>query len=63
VIGGLGGAVSEVLALGQACVPVGFVGLEDCHAECGSYAELLAKYHLDVPAIAAKVRETVTKKR
>jgi transketolase len=63
VVGGLGGAVSEALALGQAYVPVGFVGLEDCHAECGSYAELLKKYHLDAAAIAAKVRETVAKKR
>ena len=63
VIGGLGGAVSEALALGHACVPVGFVGLADCHAECGSYKELLRKYELDVPAIAAKVRETVAKKR
>ena len=63
IIGGLGGAVSEVLALEQACVPVGFVGLADCHAECGSYKELLGKYQLDVPAIVAKVRETVAKKR
>jgi transketolase len=63
VIGGLGGAVSEALILGQAYVPVGFVGLADCHAECGSYAELLRKYRLDVPAIVAKVRETVAKKR
>jgi transketolase len=63
VIGGLGGAVSEALALGGAYVPVGFVGLADCHAECGSYKELLSKYGLDVPAIVAKVKETVAKKR
>jgi transketolase len=63
VIGGLGGAVSEALALGCACVPVGFVGLADCHAECGSYAELLRKYHLDAPAVAAKAREIVTLKK
>jgi len=63
VIGGLAGAVSEVLTLKQAGLPVGFVGLADCHAECGSYKELLSKYHLDVPAIAAKVRETVAKKQ
>ena len=62
VIGGLGGAVSEVLALGNAYVPVGFVGLADCHAECGSYKELLNKYQLDVPAIVAKARDTVAKK-
>ena len=65
VVGGLGGAVAETLvAVAEpVCVPVGFVGLADCHAECGSYAELLSKYRLDAPAIAAKVRETVAKKR
>ena len=63
VIGGLGGAVSEVLSLGNAGVPVGFVGLADCHAECGAYNELLSKYALDVPAIVAKARETVAKKQ
>jgi transketolase len=63
VVGGLGGAVAEALVAGQAYVPVGFVGLADCHAECGAYAELLKKYQLDVSAIAAKVRETVAKKR
>ena len=63
VIGGLGGAVAEVLTLNPICVPVGFVGLADCHAECGSYSELLAKYELDVPALVAKVRETVAKKQ
>jgi len=62
VIGGLGGAVSEVLSLGNAYVPVGFVGLADCHAECGSYKELLSKYQLDVPAVVAKVRETVARR-
>ena len=63
VVGGLGGAVAEALAVGQAYVPVGFVGLADCHAECGSYTELLRKYQLDVFAIAAKIRETIAKKR
>ena len=62
ITGGLGGAVAEALASGQAYVPVGFVGLPDCHAECGSYKELLSKYGLDVPAIVAKVKETVGKK-
>jgi transketolase len=62
IIGGLGGAVSEILALGQGYVPVGFVGIADCHAECGSYKEFLSKYQLDVPAIVAKVKETIAKK-
>ncbi|MDR1977954.1 MAG: hypothetical protein LBQ42_04395 [Synergistaceae bacterium] len=62
VIGGLGGAVAEVLARNGVGVPVSFVGLADCHAECGAYTELLAKYGLDVQAIVAGVRETVAKK-
>ncbi|MDR1732931.1 MAG: transketolase family protein [Synergistaceae bacterium] len=62
VIGGLGGAVAEVLATRRVCVPLGFVGIADCHAECGAYSELLAKYGLDVPAVVAKVRETLAKK-
>ena len=63
VVGGLGGAVAETLIAEPISVPVGFVWLADCHAECGSYAELLKKYRLDAAAIVAKVRETVAKKR
>ena len=63
IIGGLGSAVSEVLAAGQAYVPVGCVGIEDCHAESASYKELIAKYKLDVADVVAKVWETVAKKR
>ena len=42
-------------------VPMGFVGVNDCHAECGPYAKLQAKYGLDANAIAAKVKETIAK--
>ncbi|MBO6040368.1 MAG: transketolase family protein [Oscillospiraceae bacterium] len=62
IIGGLGGAVAEALCEAGAQVPMGFVGMEDCHGECGPYQELLAKYGLDAAAIAKKVRETVAKK-
>ncbi|MDR2529736.1 MAG: hypothetical protein LBD04_12100 [Synergistaceae bacterium] len=61
VVGGLGGAAAEALAEAGALVPMGFVGLADCHAECGSYKELLSKYHLDVPALVAKARETAAR--
>ena len=63
IIGGLGGAVAEALCRAGAQVPMGFVGINDCHAECGPYAKLQAKYGLDANAIAAKVRETVAKKQ
>jgi transketolase C-terminal domain/subunit len=55
------GAVAEALVTVQVCVSVGFIGLVNCHAECGSYAELLKKYRLNASTIAAKVRETVAK--
>lgn len=62
IIGGLGGAVSEVLAAGNAKVPVEFVGLKDTHAECGKYGELLCKYGLDVDSIELGVEAVLKKK-
>ena len=62
IIGGLGGAVAETLCAADAVVPMGFVGVNDCHAECGPYAKLQAKYGLDANAIVAKVKETIAKK-
>ena len=55
VIGGLGGAVAEVLVKNNVSVPVKFVGLEDCFAETGPYGQLLQKYKLDAQAIAEGV--------
>lgn len=62
IIGGLGGAVAEALCEGAAKVPMGFVGTQDLHGECGPYRDLLAKYGLDAAAIVKKVRETIAKK-
>lgn len=62
VIGGLGGAVAEALCEAAAKVPMGFVGTQDLHGECGPYSQLLAKYGLDAAAIAEKVRQTIAKK-
>lgn len=63
VIGGLGGAVAEALCEGAAAVPMGFIGTQDRHAECGPYKTLLQAYGMDAAAIAAKVRETLAKKK
>ena len=50
VIGGLGGAVAEVVA--QKCtVPVRFIGVKDCFGESGKPAELMQKYGLTAKAI------------
>ena len=62
IIGGLGSTVAEALCEAGAQVPMGFVGINDCHAECGPYKKLQAKYGLDAAAIAAKVKETIAKK-
>lgn len=63
IIGGLGGAVAEALCAGNAAVPMGFIGTQDRHAECGPYRTLLQAYGLDAEAIAAKAREIVAKKK
>ncbi len=63
VIGGLGAAVAQTLCSENACVPVGFVGINDCHAECGPYNDLLRQYGLDVNDVVAKAIETVSKKQ
>lgn len=62
IMGGLGSAVAEVLCTSGAGVPMGMVGVEDCHAECGSYQELQKKYKIDAMAIAEKVK-TVWKEK
>lgn len=62
IIGGLGSTVAEVLVTGNNRVPMEFIGLKDCHAECGPYFELLSKYHLDPQAIVNAVETVITKK-
>ena len=62
IIGGLGSAVAEALCEAGAQVPMGFVGTNDVHGECGPYNQLLAKYGMDANAVAAKVREAVSRK-
>ncbi|WP_037576962.1 transketolase family protein [Phaeacidiphilus oryzae] len=61
VVGGLGGAVCELVAT-RAPVPVERVGVGDTFGESGDYASLLAKYRLDVPDIASAVRTAVKRK-
>lgn len=63
IIGGLGSAVAEVLATGNACVPAEFIGLLDVHAECGRYSELLSKYSLDAVGIERGVDAVLKKKQ
>lgn len=63
VLGGLGSAVSEVLAHAGAGAPTEFVGVQDTFTESGPYPELLAKYGLDASAVAAAIERALARKR
>ena len=54
-MGGLGSAVSEVLAR-EYPVPMDFVGVDDTFTESGPYSELMAKYGVSVEAICSKAK-------
>lgn len=60
--GGLGSAVSEVLANEGAGVPVEFVGIHDTFTESAPYKELLAKYGVDANAVARAVEKVMERK-
>jgi transketolase len=58
VLGGLGGAVTEVLA--ETCpVPVRRVGIADCFAESGPYDALLERYGMGVDHIVMAARSAL----
>lgn len=58
VIGGLGSAVCDALAL-KAPTPVLKIGINDTFGESGPAMELLKKYKLDADSIYAKIKEFV----
>ena len=62
VIGGLGGAVAEVLGENYPCI-MKRIGLNDRYAESGKPDELYRKYGLDADSIAEEVMKIVNKKR
>jgi transketolase len=62
IFGGLGGAVSEVLAWGGAGVPTEFVGIQDTFTESGPYPMLLAKYGLDANGVVAGIEKVLKRK-
>lgn len=63
VIGGLGSAVSEVLAHAGAGVPTEFVGVRDTFTESGEYAVLLKEFGLDAESVAAAIEKAVSRKK
>lgn len=62
IYGGLGSAVSEVLAHAGAGVPTEFVGVRDTFTESGKYSELLAKYGIDAAGVQAAIEKVLKRK-
>ncbi len=59
VIGGLGGAIAEVLAQKPNHASVRYIGVQDVFTESGSATEVKEKYGLNVENIVAKVEEAM----
>jgi transketolase len=61
VLGGLGGAVAEVLAR-KMPTPVECIGMQDTFGESGKPSELLVKYGMDVASIVTAVKKVIARK-
>jgi transketolase len=61
VVGGLGGAISEVLAKTKP-TPIEFIGLQDTFAESGSPKELIEKYGMGTNSIKEAVKKVIQRK-
>lgn len=59
VIGGLGGAIAEVLAQEKNHAPIRYIGVEDTFTESGSTTEVKEKYGLNVENIVSKTEELI----
>lgn len=61
VVGGLGAAVDQVVC--EECpVPTGHIGVQDVFGEVGFMPLLMERFHLKAADIAAKVKETISRK-
>lgn len=61
IIGGLGGAVSEVLAKNFP-VPMEFIGMQDCFGESGEPEELLKKFGMKASDIVEAAKRVIKRK-
>lgn len=59
IIGGLGGAVAEILAKNPKHAPIGYVGVEDVFTESGKTSDVKQKYGLNVENIIEKVESII----
>lgn len=62
IIGGLGSAVSEVLAYEGCGVPTEFVGIRDVFTESGPYKDLLGKYGLSAGGVIEGIEKVLARK-
>ncbi|MDO4749945.1 MAG: transketolase C-terminal domain-containing protein [Eubacteriales bacterium] len=62
IYGGMGSAVSEVLAWGGAGVPTEFVGIQDTFTESAPYNDLLKKYGVDTDGVVAGIERVLARK-
>lgn len=62
IYGGLGSAVSEVLAWAGAGVPTEFVGVKDTFTESGKYADLLREFGVDADGVAAGIERALSRR-
>ena len=62
IFGGLGSAVSEVLAWGGAAAPTEYVGIQDTFTESGKYGDLMKKYGLDAEGVKTGIEKVLARK-
>jgi len=60
IVGGLGGAVAEVLAKLPDRCPMDMIGIKDSYTKTGSYTSLLKHYEVDVDSIVRKIKEKIS---
>ena len=63
IYGGLGSAVSEVLAKEGAAAPTEFVGIQATFTESGKYGDLLHKYCLDAEGVTKAIEKVIARKK
>ena len=59
ILGGLGGAISEVIAKKTTHAPIEYIGVEDVFTESGKAIDVKTKYGLNVQNIVEKVEKTM----
>ena len=59
ILGGLGGAIAEVIAKNNTHAPIDYIGVEDIFTESGKAVDVKAKYGLNIKNIVEKIEKLV----